>query len=67
MRANIWPETLKIKYNSQGTDEKIILVSILKKHKGSVWIGVFMDKDRIRWRASVNTTRNLLQWRVILE
>lgn len=62
MRANIWPETLKIKYNfhNPGTDEKIILVSILKKHKGSVWIGVFMDKDRIRWRASVNTTRNLL-------
>jgi len=50
MRTNIWPENLKIKdnFHNPGTDEKIILVSILKKHRGSVWTGVFMDQDRFQ-------------------
>jgi len=62
MLTDIWPEILKIKDNiyNPGTDEKIILVSILKKHRGSVWREVFRGQDRIRWRAPVNTARNLL-------
>jgi hypothetical protein len=42
MRTNIWWENLKIKDNFYNpyTNEKIILVSILKKHRGSVWTGV---------------------------
>jgi hypothetical protein len=56
----------KDSFHNPGTDEKIILVPILKNYRGSLWTGVFVGQNRVRRQAPVSTARKLLYWPVIL-